>query len=330
MVDQGSAGQPGAAAALALIRTGEIERGLAQYEACLRGDNLPGVHVGLHAGMLEQAGCAVAATRLRQLGVRHGADLAVRAGSFLGADPEAAAQEYEQLFADGWVNSRMIYEYAKTLAQLGRNREHAGILAPETLFRTNMIDSPAPAGFGGTLATAVDELLLELEEEAEQQEAVQSVRNMRVLASMTKRDHPVARALVSEFERHTDAYLEHWRQSDHPFAAAVPRRFELRVWGLISRGDGFNVPHIHGEGWASGVFYPRSVDTAGGEFVVGKPKNASGTPAQWGERRVKPAAGLLILMPSFYTHWTVPLGQPGLRTSVAFDVVAAPDGAVGA
>jgi hypothetical protein len=26
-------------------------------------------------------------------------------------------------------------------------------------------------------------------------------------------------------------------------------------------------------------------------------------------------------MPSFYTHWTVPLGRPGLRLSVAFDMI---------
>jgi hypothetical protein len=30
---------------------------------------------------------------------------------------------------------------------------------------------------------------------------------------------------------------------------------------------------------------------------------------------------MLLLFPSFYTHWTIPLDKPGLRTSVAFDIV---------
>ena len=28
------------------------------------------------------------------------------------------------------------------------------------------------------------------------------------------------------------------------------------------------------------------------------------------------------MMPSFCTHWTTPLAQEGLRTSIAFDVVS--------
>jgi len=42
----------------------------------------------------------------------------------------------------------------------------------------------------------------------------------------------------------------------------------------------------------------------------------------WGARTIKPRAGTLLLFPSYYTHWTVPLNRPGLRTSVAFDVVS--------
>jgi hypothetical protein len=278
----------------------------------LYGDNLPTAVAGLHVKLLEQAGRQDDAKRLTQIAIVSGADLAVRAGSFLGAEPGLAAAEYESLFAKGLINSRMIHEYLKALAKLGRWEEHARILAPEQLFQ--VADVPKE------LCDAVDAMVLELGAKANQLEASQSVRNMWKVSGLEQSDHQTARILIGELESRTAVYLKQWRASSHPFAHLVPSHLEIGAWGLVSRGEGYNIPHIHGRGWASGVFYPRSIKGAGGELVIGPPEDSAGTGPHWVSRSVKPKAGRLVLFPSFYTHWTVPLARPGLRTSVAFDV----------
>lgn len=299
--------------AIAAILRGEVEQGFELYEQSLQGDYLPDAPAGLHIGMLEQAGRRDDAERLTRLAMRYGADLAPRAGSFLGADPHAAAAEYQSLFARGLINSRMVHKYLKLLTELGRLDEHARILAPELLF------SSVPLGH--ELAEAVDSMLLDLEAEAERQDSVQSVRHMMMVKDLPALGRPPAAALVSKIAAHTSAYFDRWRGSDHPFASYVPDAFGVNAWGLISRGEGYNIPHIHAQGWATGVFYPRSLTGKGGELVVGRPKDAAGDDSDWAARRIKPEAGMLLLFPSFYTHWTVPLEKPGLRTSVAFDIV---------
>jgi hypothetical protein len=298
--------------AFAAIARGDLEHGFALYERSLRGDTLPDAPAGLHIGMLEQAGRHDDAARLRDLAIKYSGDLATCAGSFLGAEPDEAAREYERLFERGFINSRMIHRYLLALSRTGRMEEHAKILAPDRLFELVDLDL--------SLAREVDRMLLDLEEQAEQQEAAQSVRNMRFVGGLSRLDHPAAKALIAEIHVHTKDYLERWHASDHPFAPFVSSHMEIKAWGLISRGEGYNIPHIHGEGWATGVFYPRSVESEGGDLVIGPPKKSGSAPEDWGYREVKPRAGLLVLMPSFYTHWTLPLERPGLRTSVAFDV----------
>ena len=299
--------------AFAAIARGDVEQGFALYERSLRGDYLPDAPAGLHIGMLEQAGRHDDAKRLRALAMKYSGDLATCAGSFLGAKPEEAAREYEALFERGFINSRMIHRYLQALSRLGRMQEHARILTPDQLFGLVKLSR--------SLAEDVDRMLLELEEHAEEQEAVQSVRNMRMLTGLSQLENPVARILIAEITEHTREYLKRWQRSDHPFARFVSAEMHIKAWGLISRGEGYNTPHIHGEGWATGVFYPRSIEGEAGDLIIGPPRDVGGTEADWGFRRVRPEAGLLVLMPSFYTHWTVPLERPGIRTSVAFDVV---------
>lgn len=280
--------------------------------------------VGLHCSFLEQAGRAGDAARLRSLGVELGADVAVRAqSSVIATDAAAAAEEYEALFAAGAVNARMIHAYGKALAQLGRNRELAALMAPRNLLQQAMLGGSDPENIDGSLAAAVDRLLLELEDQAEDQESVQSVRGMRVLHQIERLDHPVARAIVEQLSAHIAHYLDRWRSSRHPFARFVPERFRLGIWGLIARGQGHTVPHIHDRGWATGVYYPRSVPGPGGDLIVRLPSEAGAGPAS-SEVRITPKAGLLVLMPSFYKHSAEPLEGTGLRTSVAFDVMALP------
>ena len=310
-----------AAEALALLLRGEVEDGIALYRESLKVDHLPRTPVGIHLLFLERSGQTEAAARLLDLALEQGADLAARAAGF-GEEPSDRAAEYEELFARGIANSRMIFEYLKVLARVDRYDDVRRMLDVERLLRKVRLDLPDPSGTNESLASAIAVLLEELEPESERQDSAQSVRNMRMIRKFSALEHPAARAWMKAISDEVRHYIANWRASDHPLAGLVPQHFQIDAWGLISRGEGYNTRHIHHKGWATGVYYPIAVDgDPGGELVIGRPEGAAGTDADWGDSRIRPEAGLLILMPSYFTHWTVPLNRPGLRMSIAFDVV---------
>lgn len=117
---------------------------------------------------------------------------------------------------------------------------------------------------------------------------------------------------------------------DHPFRKAAPPRYYLDLWAIkMKEGGGKLFPHIHVDGWLSGVYY---VDVPG---VVNDPQ-ANG--AGWLNigtsrvdirlsrdpliRSVKPEPGMMITFPSYFWHDTVPLpqGNAEQRLCLAFDL----------
>ena len=309
-----------AAEALRLLLSGRLDEGLAHYRRALKGDRLPDAPIGLHLLFLRQAGQQEAASALLKLGIERGADVSAKAGGF-GSTPAEAAREYEGLFAEGIVNSRMVLQYLRTLGELGRFEELRVWLRPSLLLRAIEVGN-------AELAADVEALIFAEQARAVHQQATQSVRDMWMLKNFTRLDHAAVHALIAELTAQTAAYLADWAASDHPLAKLVPKAFTTEGWALLSKGSGYNIPHVHQEGWATGVYYPVSPSGGGGDLHVGRPEGAKGSDADWGATAISPRRGYLVLMPSFYTHWTVPMERPGIRQSVAFDIVPAHDALV--
>jgi hypothetical protein len=292
---------------------GDVETGLALYETYLQVPDLPRPPVGLHATFLEKAGQGQAAVALVAMGVKCGADVAIKAGDQR-TDPLKAAQEYEDLFERGLVNAWMVQSYALALTRLGRGDEVGRLFNQSGLLRIVQLKQD-------DLADSAAQLLLQHETNGVWQDAVQSVRKM----TKVRRVHelPEAYRLVAALECEATRYLEDWRTSTHCFASLIPEAFEVRAWGLISRGDGFNARHVHPVGWATGVYYPAGLSSEGarGALQIGRPEFVPQAAKGWPEATIRPEKGLLVLMPSFYTHWTEPLGEAALRLSIAFDLV---------
>jgi hypothetical protein len=304
--------------ALAMLVEGRIEPGFELYDRCLGTDFAAGLQTGLHLLLLEKAGKPEIAARLRELALSRGGNIVFK-GVAIEADPRDTATEYEALLERGLFNTRMMESYLMLLMRLGRLERVAQLCDQERLLRTAWVGSIE-------LASEVQSLLLKEEAAADYQEAAQSVRNQRQISPLQKIADPAISELLAHLRQETAAYLGAWAASDHPLAPHVPRAFQLEAWALISRGEGFNTPHIHNRGWATGVYYPAGLGDipSGGELCVGPPETVSDAPEGWPSARLRPEAGLLVLMPSYYTHWTVPLGRPGLRTAVAFDIVREP------
>ena len=115
---------------------------------------------------------------------------------------------------------------------------------------------------------------------------------------------------------------------DHPFLATSPERWHLVSWAAVLNGEGNLLPHIHLDGYLSGVYYAQVPEVVGadgfgepGWLELGRPPDHIVTRADPVVRRIRPEPGLMVLFPAFMYHGTVPYRADDWRISIAFDVV---------
>lgn len=321
-LEEQGAKPPTSRQALALLLGGEIDRGLALYETCLKRPNAHYIPVGLHLLFLERGGFPDVAEDLRRLALRRGGTVSIEAAK-PGASPAEVAEEHSALFGRGIANGRMIFDYLVALARLGRMDEVRSLLDLDRRLRTVRLDLPGPDGEAGGLAGAVRALLDREESRAVDRDSVQPLNRVPMLERLHRLDDPVARALLAAFRSEADRYLLDWAASGHPLAHLVTRQIELKAWALFAREGGFSPRHLHPQGWATGVYYPAAPPGggSGGELVIGPPEDLEEQAPDWPRAVIRPQAGLLVLMPSYCMHWTLPFHGPGVRMSVAFDLL---------
>jgi hypothetical protein len=229
-------------------------------------------------------------------------------------------EEYRTLFINGLINARMVYRFLVQLSKVGANDELRSVLDPEQRFLLTKVTVGEPALHWKSLET----LILGAEAENNWLEEVQSVRKMHKVD--LDRRHPRVQATLVEIEEQVKTYIAKWAKNDHVIFQWVPRKFEISSWAVISHGDGYNVPHFHQKAWITGILYiasPDRIDAADsrpGALRIGPPPEFVDVEG-WPDITVPPLPGTLVLMPSYYYHWTVPLGRPGLRIAIVFDVI---------
>lgn len=122
------------------------------------------------------------------------------------------------------------------------------------------------------------------------------------------------------------------KDADHPFLANPPDRWRLVAWGAVLHGAGNQQPHIHEDGYLSGVYYLRIPDEVASEendaaagyaggFEVGRPPDNLFCKAEPEVRAVRPYEGLMLLFPAYIYHRTIPFESKTRRICIAFDVV---------
>jgi tetratricopeptide (TPR) repeat protein len=113
---------------------------------------------------------------------------------------------------------------------------------------------------------------------------------------------------------------------EHPFALQPPRRWKLTSWAAVLDGQGNLAPHIHYDGYVSGVYYcqlPGMVARGPGQagwFELGRLPDRFGS-AVVEVRAIQPREGMMILFPSYFYHRTVPFEAAETRISIAFDAM---------
>jgi hypothetical protein len=308
-----------AAKAIALCCAGDARNGIETYKrALLTGNGSDVLPVGVHVQLLLNAGLHEVADTIRDIAVRHGANLCI--GAFLGKTPAEIASEYRELFASGYSNTAMIADFLDQLDKLGQTAELASFCDTDRVVRQFEIAIEDEETFWETTAR----VLCGIRSDRTWHESVLSLRNSDYIERLDQHTDQHVRRLLDEVDDRVRQYIVEMGGGPG-VAGRTPKAFCVRPWAVISAGDGYNVPHIHGQGWISGVLFvagPEGVGADGyplGALRVGPPKSAS-SPAGWPDLAIAPKPGTLVLMPSYFTHWTLPLGRPGLRISIPFDV----------
>jgi tetratricopeptide (TPR) repeat protein len=107
-----------------------------------------------------------------------------------------------------------------------------------------------------------------------------------------------------------------------------PASLELTTWAVLMGSGGHQVPHIHPDGWLSGVYYvslPPTISsedpTHAGWIEFGRPGPLIPDTGGLSFQFVQPKEGIIVLFPSYLYHRTIPFfsGQP--RVCIAFDVL---------
>ena len=117
--------------------------------------------------------------------------------------------------------------------------------------------------------------------------------------------------------------------AEHPFVRAAPPRYYLDLWAIKMKDGGKLFPHIHVDGWLSGVYYvdvPSIVNdpqaNGAGWLNIGTSRTDIKLGREPLTRSVKPEPGMMVTFPSYFWHDTVPLPDSNAeqRLCLAFDL----------
>jgi len=138
---------------------------------------------------------------------------------------------------------------------------------------------------------------------------------------------PVIRAALLSFDTAVQQYIaEVGAHPAHPFMQR--NRGTARIgegWSVQLRRDGFHVNHVHPKGWISSAYYVsvpeevRDTQLKSGWLKFGEPRYP--VPTATPDFTVQPAAGMLVLFPSYLWHGTTAIQGETPRTTIAFDAL---------
>ena len=296
---------------LRLCLAGDEAAGIARYHGCLLPEVAGKLGLNVHLRMMEGAGKAGAAERLRGMMLRKGNDITYAAVA-PDASPEAIVAEYEDWFARGMGNAVMIEGYIRALGRLGQTgRVEAMFDVARLLHCARIGDAEAVAR---TLLAAEPELIYGSET---------ITRQMRYVHRVERMGNPVFDALLVEIRSEIAAHCARWSASDHPLAQLVPDEVTIRAWAMIARAEGHNVRHVHPYGWVTAIYYPLGLPegSVGGQLRVGGWEDPA--PPGWPDVSITPEPGLLVILPSWYVHLTEPTGAEGPRLAITTEAIAA-------
>lgn len=132
--------------------------------------------------------------------------------------------------------------------------------------------------------------------------------------ALRRGDHPAIDRLFDSIQAEVESWID-LLGDDHPWLRIRPDRLHFRAWANVLESGGGQRPHIHPSGWISGVYYVEIPESAEDSNAIEFGPSNEDEPIP--KRAIAPAAGDLLLFPSWIYHRTQPAS--GRRISIAFD-----------
>jgi tetratricopeptide (TPR) repeat protein len=138
--------------------------------------------------------------------------------------------------------------------------------------------------------------------------------------------HALLEKLRGRIEDAVRRYINGLRKDErHPYLSRAHDGFRFSgSWSSRLRDNGFHINHLHPDGWISSCYYvdlPPAVNDQQeqqGWIKFGQPSFDVGLAPR---RTIQPAAGRLVLFPSYMWHGTIPFHDQHPRTTIAFDAL---------
>jgi hypothetical protein len=313
--------------ALQLCCQGDVEAGLQEYREILRDRAAQRLPLALHITLLTKAGLSDAANVLTRWSLRIGADICVSALRGANAQQDRLAEAYEQLFENNFINTIMVANYLKVLSRTGQTATMAPLVDPALVevYDLTQVDAPWPtvspeAVAASIIARADDSNWFDRYDGG-------ATHHCHHLNHVHKLQDPAIIALMGAVQYHVDRYLARSASAVHPVLKWRPQPMRFSSWAEIFQDvQGFHRPHIHPGGCFTAVFYAAAPEAAvtsadgAGCLRIGRPDTLPEATPGWPDLTISPIPGRLLLMPSYLTHWTVPIDAPGRRVVVTIDV----------
>ena len=156
----------------------------------------------------------------------------------------------------------------------------------------------------------------------------QSLRGGTQTERNLPRDNPVIAAFFAMLDAPIREYIDALGvDASHPLDARRGSGYRFSgSWSVQLEAGGFHTDHVHPGGWLSSAYYVSLPDVSDADSRAGWLKFGAAGMRLAGcgpEHFVRPAAGMLVLFPSYMWHGTVPFAAGGPRLTAAFDVLPA-------
>ncbi len=317
----------------ALQESGQLERAVEAYRRSIeRKPDLAIVHFNLGTALKAQGSTADAiacVVKAVAMDASRGNYSATLAGYYLEVnEPAAALKSCRACLSVAPRNLMALTFMSIALGRLGDRQSAARIVDFERLIQHRRL--VAPEGF-------------------------ESISEFNDALAQTVRNHPTLRTdpvnNATRFGKHTDnllidptgpilplaelidravaGYLQSLPvDATHPYLAHRPSGFKLMMWSVVMDCHGHQLPHMHPDGWVSGVYYvelPGKLHASTGEqegwIEFGRPlRELTGSMAPE-VKSIRPVEGMLVLFPSYFYHQTIAFESTEQRVSIAFDAV---------
>ena len=144
-----------------------------------------------------------------------------------------------------------------------------------------------------------------------------------IVSKCTEKPHKKIQNLKSIIITEIELYYLKFKNETCSFIKRWPSKYDLNAWHVILKKQGHQNPHIHPNGWLSGVIYLKVVPSfKKNEGAIEFSLNGEQYYDAKSPKVVHlPKAGDIILFPSSLHHRTIPFSADTDRISIAFDLV---------